>query len=227
MTIEELEQRRAARKDPRDLPHTTTRAEVDTYVADTAALDRRILQAGNATATLAALGSAEDDERWRDLLIAARDTLCGELLSLKSPIRDAHTLGVQANLTLSIRIIDFGLKVIKDSGYDLLTLKLGELMRAAGYAPQGADPDRNFSGTMPWFGSLPEVEKRIGALAARREQAQAALDDALMDDAERAERDAAAKARRDALNALPTRKTRGDGSQFDKFPDGRRVEVSG
>lgn len=37
---------------------------------------------------------------------------------------------------------------------------------------------------------------------------------------------AADKVRRDALNAAPQRKTRGDGSQYDRYPDGRVVEVA-
>jgi hypothetical protein len=37
---------------------------------------------------------------------------------------------------------------------------------------------------------------------------------------------AADKVRRDAFNAAPQRKVRGDGSQYDRYPDGREVEVS-
>jgi hypothetical protein len=69
---------------------------------------------------------------------------------------------------------------------------------------------------MPWFGSMPETERRIQELTRRRAEAQAALDEALLDEAARAERDAAAKARRDVLNAAPVRKVRGDGTAFDR-----------
>jgi len=48
----------------------------------------------------------------------------------------------------------------------------------------------------------------------------------LLDDDERAKRDAESKARRAALDALPERKTRGDGTMYDRYPDGRRVEVT-
>lgn len=79
---------------------------------------------------------------------------------------------------------------------------------------------------MPWFGSLPEVERRIQQLTTQRAEAQARLDEALLDDAERERLAAEDKARRAALNAAPQRKVRGDGSQFDRYPDGRMVEVS-
>ncbi len=110
--------------------------------------------------------------------------------------------------------------------YDLVTLRLGQLMREAGYEPAGADADRSFSGVMPWFGSLPEVERRIANLQKQRDDAQARLDEALLDDEMRIEREAEATARREAVNALPTRKVRGDGSMYDRFPDGRVVEVT-
>lgn len=99
-------------------------------------------------------------------------------------------------------------------------------MRHAGFEPAGADRDRNYSGVMPWFGSLPEVERRIAALQKQRDDAQARLDEAMLDDAERERRAVEAKARRDALNAAPQRKVRGDGSQFHRFSDGRVVDVT-
>lgn len=123
---------------------------------------------------------------------------------------------MQTNITLSIRTIDFGL-VIKDTGYDLTTLRLGQLMIAAGYEIVGADPDRNYSGELPWHGSIKEVEHRIKDRERRRQQAQAALDEALMDDDVRAKRDAESDIRREALNALPTRKVRGDGTTYDRY----------
>lgn len=226
MTIEHLQAQRAAIPEDGALPASTTRDELVALQAQRLALDRRIRQAREAMATLAALGTADADAAWRDHLTAWRAVLCDELLAIKSPIRDPKTMGKSRSLSLSIRCIDFGLRVVEDTGYDLTTLRLGELMREAGYAVEGADPDRHYAGTMPWHGSLPEVEQRIEDLTKRRERAQAALDDALLDDDERAAQEAAAKAKRDELNARPVRKVRGDGSQYDKYPDGRRVEVT-
>jgi hypothetical protein len=66
------------------------------------------------------------------------------------------------------------------------------------------------------------VEDRIRKLLIkRRDDAQARLDEALLDDAEREQ----LAAQRAARNAMPQRKTRGDGSQYDRYPDGRVVEV--
>jgi hypothetical protein len=105
-------------------------------------------------------------------------------------------LGVQQNVTLSIRAIDVGLTAFNDTGYDLTNI--------------GADPRVNYSGEMPWFGSLPQVEQRIATAIAVHplHDAVALTPDQLA-----------------ARNALPVRKTRFDGSQYDKYPDGRRVEV--
>ena len=66
-------------------------------------------------------------------------------------------------------------------------------MREAGYEPPGADPGRHYSGVMPWFGSILEVECRIAKLQQQRDEAQARLDDALLDDTERARRAAEGK----------------------------------
>jgi len=230
MTLDELEQQRAALQDVDKSSHVDELATLQQRINEVRQrrleLDRRIGNAKMAETTLASLPPVSPDQAWLDHLEAWRKVLCAELLALPNRIRDAHTLGVQTNLTLSIRCIDFGPGVFKNSGYDLPNTRLGELMRAAGYEPEDADPDRNYSGVMPWFGTLPKVEERVKRHAARRAAAQSMLDDALMGDTERTKRDAESKARRDALNALPTRKVRGDGTMFDRYPDGRCVEVT-
>jgi hypothetical protein len=66
---------------------------------------------------------------------------------------------------------------------------------------------------MPWFGSLPEVEKRLNALGEARAKAAAALAEALLTDDERSEREAETKQHRDALNALVI-KISGDGTHL-------------
>jgi hypothetical protein len=224
ITLEQLEALRAALPDDDALPASTTKAALDAHQQRRRELDRRLLAARNAMQTLAAL--ADPDPLWAERLNAWRQTLCAELLALPPRIRDAKLLGVQRNLTLSIRVLDFGPDhALKDCEYSLGSLRIGELMREAGYEAQGADPDRNFTGVMPWFGSLKEIEHRAKDVERRRFAAQSALDDALLDDDEREKKGAEAKARRAALDALPTRKVRGDGSQFDKYPDGRIVEI--
>lgn len=227
MTLDDLIAARAAIPDDDSLPASTTRAELANIQRQRALLDRRIHHARDAASTLAALPSDAADQHWLDQLNGWRQVLCDQLLALPSRIRDAHTLGVQTNLTISIRAIDFGpAYALKDAAYSLTTLRLGALMKDSGYTVVGADPGRNYAGELPWHGSIKEVEQRITDRARRRATAQAQLDDALLDDDERAKRDASSDMRRARLNAEPQLKTRGDGSQYLKYPDGRRVEVA-
>ena len=131
-----------------------------------------------------------------------RSTLCEEVLALPPRAHTGYDVGLRTNLTLSIRAIDFGLGVVIDSGYDLTTLRLGQLMVASGFDVKDADPSRNFMGTLPWFGSLKDVEQRLATCAKRRGEAHLALADALLSDEERATRDAESAALRDTLNTL-------------------------
>jgi hypothetical protein len=125
------------------------------------------------------------------------------------------------NLEASIRVIDRGVAVLDDTGSDLTTIRLRELMREPGFEQTPDDPVRRRSGTLPWHGSIRAVEDRMKRRAAQRAVAQSELEGALLTDDERA----AKQAHVDALNALPQRKTRADGSEYDRCPDGRRVEV--
>jgi hypothetical protein len=78
-------------------------------------------------------------------------------------------------------------------------------MREAGYEITGADPRINFSGVMPWHGSLREVEQRAKQVAKRRAQAEADLNSALMDDEARDAKEAEQKQLRDCFNAMRVR----------------------
>jgi hypothetical protein len=114
-------------------------------------------------------------------------------------------MGRSQNLTLSIRLIDFGLGQLRDSVSDLTTLRLGELMVASGYAVVGADPSRHFLGRLPWFGSIKEVEGRLKETAKRRAEAQQRLDSALIDDDVREQQEAETNKLRAALRGLDLR----------------------
>lgn len=220
--LAQLEEELAARKDPLDL----TLREADAYLAQTEMISARIYTLRSAPLTLAEVDhKIAADTEWFDFLNTTRKTLCDELMALPPHIRTSHQMGVQQNLKFSIQVIDRGLGVIADSAWELNTLRLGELMKAAGYV-EGPRIENQICGRLPWFGNPPEVERRLKGLQQQRNEAQARLTEALLDDAERAQRAAEDKARRDALNAAPQRKTRGDGSQFDRYPDGREVEVS-
>lgn len=158
--------------------------QADDLSAQIDVIARRYSEIQVASTTLAGTPLVAPLEKWRDELITWRRTLTNELLALPARIIDAHTLGVQTNLTLSIRTIDLGPGVLVNTGYDLVTLRLGGLMREAGYEAVGADPDRNYGGTMTWHGSLREVERRIERLTKERTTAQAQLEAALRDDTE-------------------------------------------
>jgi hypothetical protein len=205
---------------------TRAEQEVGACVARINELTHRLSAIHTATAALASLPPAAPDQEWLDHLNAWHRTLCEELRALPSTIRDAKTLGVQKNLILSIRAIEHGPDVANGTGYDLTNLRLGALMREAGFEPTGADPDRNYSGVMPWFGSLSQVERRVTDWQKQRAEAEARLAEALLDDAERERRTAETKARIDALNAAPVRKIRGDGSMYERHADGRIVEIA-
>jgi hypothetical protein len=226
-TVDEVLVKLKAERDELAIRRTRTQREVEACDTHMEVLAQRMSAIQVATTTLAGLPSLAPEQAWLDHLTAWRKTLSDELLALPTRLHDDHTLGVRRNLELSILAIDRGLGVLKDTGYGLTTsLRLGTLMREASYEPTGADPDRNYSGTMPWFGSRSEVEHRIKVLQQQRTEAQARLDEALLDDTERERRAAEAKARLDALNAVPQRKVRGDGSRYDRYSDGRVVEVN-
>lgn len=158
--------------------------------------------------------------KWRDHLVGWRQTLCDELLAFPSRIRDDREWGRKQSVQLSIMAIDQG-RFSDEGGWSLETLRLGHLMREAGYV-EGPKIENQTHGRLPWFGSVPEVERRIADLQTRLASAEAALDEALMDDAARTAKAAATSAQ----NGAPQRKTRSDGSQYDRYPDGRVVELT-
>ena len=184
--LAELTEQRAAIPDDDKLSLSTTREEHEAIIEQRTTLDRGIAAIHAAVAAQSALGTAEADEQWRDFLTTARQTLCAERMTIKSPIRDKHLLGVERNLHLSIGCIDKGRQVFSDTGWALENSKLGELLRAAGSEVVGANASRNYDGQLPWHGSLPEVEQRVAKFAQRRHAAEAALNEALLDDDERA-----------------------------------------
>jgi hypothetical protein len=183
------------------------------------ALVARIVTIRSARATLAGLEpEIAACATWADQLRTWRKTLQDEIVALPSPIRTDRDRGRLRNLQLSVVTIDSGLPA--DTGWEVETLRLGQLMRESGYV-EGPRVANQVHGPLPWHGTLPAVENRLKALVQQRDDARARLNEALLDDAER-DRRAAETTKR---NALPQRKTRGDGSRYDKYADGRVVEV--
>jgi hypothetical protein len=215
----------AALLQPGDIPSSWTPREHDTYEQKRQLLAYRIRGIQESVPMLAAIEpQLAADAEWHERLDRWRKKLADELLSLPNPIRAAEDRGRLHNLRLSISVIDRGLDVLAGSMYMLVTLRLGVLMQEDGFVPTPATDGRAY-GELRWLGSQPEVSARIEKLLQRQFQAQSRLDDALLSDDERAARDAAAARRVAELNALPRRITRGDGSQYEKHPDGSVVEI--
>ena len=211
--VASLEQELAQLLPTVDLPHGWSRSQVAEHEATRVRLTRRLMTIRDSVTTIAERdGQIHALTSWKNHLDQWRQALGDEYLALPSRIRDAHTLGVKRNLEVSIITVLRGLP--PDCKYSLTTLRLGALMRDAGYQPRDADPSRNYHGEMPWVGSLKEVEQWLQELATSKAMAETALAEALLDDATRERLTAEAMVRRDALNALPQRKTRGDGSQY-------------
>lgn len=190
-----LAKQRAERKDPDDLilsPH-----ERLTYIAETARIDAKIAAIHTASAALAELGSVDALTRWQTFLPPARDTISNELLALPRRIRDRATLDLQDGLHFCLKLIDHGFGAATLGIVTLEPTRLGQLMQAAGF-----DAGAGLRGPNGWGGSLPEVAQRIEELTKRRAAAQAALDDALMDDDECVKRDAESAVLREAYNQM-------------------------
>lgn len=194
-----LTKQRAERKDPDDLmlsPHARR-----AYTTETDRLDAKIAAIPTASAALAELGSVEPLTRWRDFVTKARDTLSAERLQIRSPIRDREVVRRAEDLEFGIKLIDKGFGIAKMGIVTLEPTRIGELMQAAGFAVAGA----GLRGANGWGGALPEVEARIKDLTRRRAAAQAALDEALLTDEERTQKEAEGQAYRDALKAMTIR----------------------
>jgi hypothetical protein len=218
--LAEMVAERQSRKDELDLPHTLTRREADLYIAETTTLDSRIIAARGAMATLLELEvKVAPDEKWFADLTEWRADFCQKLMAIKPGDRSRETQELQQGLRLSITNIDKGC-ITWPNGAAALGAQLAEAIKYAGWVAPKDVPGP------AWYGCLPEVKERIAKMQKRIDAAQIVLDDALLIASERAKKDADSAARRDKLNATPMRKTRGNGSQYDKWPDGRTAEIT-
>ena len=199
-------------------------------------LDQRIDTLRSESTVLPQLeAQISDGIAWRDKLVEWHTKLAAELESpsIVKP-RTPQQTGLRMNLLLSLHYLekqfspgDGGHMVrrLEDTGYSLETLRLGALMRESGFTEAPPRHGESF-GQLPWFGSLPVVEQRLKQLTERRELAKRRIEEALLSDADREQRAKDEKARVAQLNAQPQRKTRGDGSQYLKYPDGRVEELA-
>jgi hypothetical protein len=153
------QQEYAATPGPNTVVGSTTQAA---YWRDRADRERAIgqLQQWLTVRTQADQHIAVKSEQRTTLEHVYRKRLAAELLALPPRIRDAHTLGEQRNLVLSIRVVDIGLAQLSDTGYDLSTIRLGQLLREAGDE---------------WHGSLYELDRDLKTLRATRDDADVRL----------------------------------------------------
>jgi hypothetical protein len=185
---------------PNDFPGDWSIRQVDAYEQRRHTLSVVIQTARAAASTLAdVVPRLATETQCQSHLVAWRQALSDELAALAPSTK--HDLGVQQNLSLSIQAIDRGEGVVKGTGYGLETLRLGTLMREAGYKPAPTIEGHAF-GRLPWAGSLPEVTDRIAALTKQRNEAQAQLDEALLDEPARARLTAQRVERAARLNAM-------------------------
>lgn len=171
-TLEQLIAERAAMPDPFDL----SPRQYPDFEAKRSALDGRINTSRHSATTLAEVDPLiAMYTKWRDHLVAWRKTL-SEQLATCPPIK-------QQSLKLSIQRIDWGLDLM---GQALpASLPLDVLMAEAGYVPRDQVARANGDA---WLGTLPEVEERLKRLQQRHDDATARLNDALLDDEDRARR---------------------------------------
>ena len=227
-TLESLQAELAALLDPLDVPGEWTPRRRAAYEAKRTALQSRVTelqhQAEQYSRAERELADFEQQlaeaVRWRDFQRETwRPQLCGELLDRSTYPRTRAELDYQQNLKLSISSIDRGLQALAGAScYTLRSLRLADLMIEAGYTPTDNERHRIFGG-LPWRGSLKEIEHEIVRLTKQRDAAVVALADASLSNEDRAARAA-------ERNARPTRKTRGDGSVYERYADGRIVEIS-
>jgi hypothetical protein len=162
------------------------------------------------------------DHEWKAFLLQAREKLADELSAIKTPLRSSLAIGRVQNLRLSLDCVDDGTQAFINSGYELENSRLGALMVAAGFEVVGADPLRNYGGTLPWFGSLREVEQRLAAAQRAEAKAQAAAAEAALTPEQRAQRDAERDMLREEFNKMRVKHIDGQLIAFDA--DGEPLE---
>jgi hypothetical protein len=226
VTLASLQQELASMLSPLDIPGDWSLRQRDDYERQRSELRGRIQTADMSVHTIRKRApQLQDAAEWLTHLQSWRTLVVDELLAMPNRVYTPQDIGRRESLSLSLTCIDRGVQHIVGTGLSLETLRLGQLMKDSGYTECPPSPDRVW-GCLPWNGSMPETEQRVRELMAEVTDAEARLDLALLDDEARAKRAAEERARYQELAGRPTRKTRGDGSQYDKYPDGRIVEVT-
>jgi predicted nucleic acid-binding Zn-ribbon protein len=172
------EEELAAMLDPLDYPGVWTEREKNAYTAKREALHAQITTQRHAAEHLSLVArtwAALELELGRVTaarkdLTAIRARLDEERAALPAFPRSRREEEYRQNLDLSIESIDSGLRKLDGaSSFTLRSLRLGEMLIAAGYASTN-DAHRQFGG-IRWPGTLPELEKEIQDLTKRRDAA--------------------------------------------------------
>ncbi len=177
-----IQQQLSEMLDPLDIPRTWTQRQLEAYETQRGNLGVILRELGTNHATLVQVTpKIEADEKWEADLLAMRTTLLQELATLPPQIRLEKDLHFMTNRKISVRIVDFGPHADGQWTRDISTLRLGELLLAAGY--RQFEPERNTNATVgeiEFHGCLAEVQPRLKDLRARRDDAQKRLNDALL-----------------------------------------------
>jgi len=183
MTPEQLQRELETKIADLDVRRLQAQADVDACTAQIEALSQRSSDVQVASTTLASLPPVGPLLEWRDHLPVWRENFVTRLLAVAPDDHDRATQELQQGLRLSIANIDRGCG-FWPNGAPMIGIPLAEAIAAAGYEPPANRPG------VAWYGNLQEVEHRIKQWTKQRDEAQAALDNALLDDDERAKQDA-------------------------------------
>lgn len=154
----------ATMPDPGDVPNTYNEQAKDGATRSFLSGRLRILENGSAT-LVALMPRIECDTTWRDHLTEWRQTCLSTLATLDA--RDPQRYGWE----LSIQRIERGLELMTEALP--ARLPLDDLMAAAGYVPESAV---SRAAGDSWYGTLPEVERRLRELITKRDDAQDRID---------------------------------------------------
>ncbi len=187
----------SAMTDPMDIPRNWSQREVVAYESKREALTARITLISQSQATLAALAAKiEPLHAWADQLNAWRDEFSRALLAL--PARER---GTAAELMAAIKQIDRGCTY--QNGAPVIAPPLRRKLCAA-FAPSWDLPNDLWARGQ---GGLLSATAELKDRQAQRASVQQTLDDALLDDAARAQKEKDAQDYRDLIDGLRLKNT--------------------
>jgi hypothetical protein len=171
MTGEEMQNELTAMLDPLDYPGDWSQRQREAYDARRYWLQAKLQDWRIAMDTLAKMERIEPLQQWRDLLERCRVQIADELRAIP-PRQD---MGRVRNLDYSLKVLFRGRNQVEGTGWCLETLRLGELLREAGYV-ESRPVENQMRGELPFVCGLDEADATLRALRQRRAEAQERLD---------------------------------------------------